>query len=578
MIHNQPSSPGTLRSRTQARARLLSLLRQHQTLPAEQIEEIEHRSRWLNEPLEELLLREELLDEATLAKLLSASTGFPVVSMTQLRIPREVLEKMPINAVAKYAVIPMSCDEHVMTLATHHIPSLDDEDQLRMLLGYSLDWALCLRRELKECIKHYYGVGIDTFLKIKSFSEKKRDSEITIKSEDQQDVPDFVADIIRDAIEINATDIHVEPDENALTMRYRVDGVLYPIPLPRGVEKFQRAITSSIKVMAQMNIAEKRLPQDGRFTHEIDGEPFDLRVSILPTRYGESVNLRILNRKSTFLHLNELHLATKQRQTLMDLLNLTFGMILFTGPTGSGKTTSLYAALDHLNNRERKIITIEDPVEYQIENITQIQVEPNIGLTFASGLRSLLRHDPDVMLIGEIRDRETADIATSAALTGHLVFSTLHTNDSASAAVRMMDMGIEPYLVASTINGIVAQRLIRCTCAHCRKETLAEPSVIEEVRRNFPERSGFAFYQGQGCPYCRFTGYEGRRAIFEVLIVNDELRSMLIERASSTALMNKAVARGLTSLRQSAWNLVLEGNTSIQEVLRVTQKPKTDNR
>jgi type II secretory ATPase GspE/PulE/Tfp pilus assembly ATPase PilB-like protein len=335
---------------------------------------------------------------------------------------------------------------------------------------------------------------------------------------------------------------------------------------------------SSLKIMPALNIAERRLPQDGRIEWKAGQESFDLRVSVLPTRHGEAVNLRILNRRSTFMRLTDLGFRPDQYEIIQDLAGQPYGMVLFTGPTGSGKTTSLYAALAHLNDAERKIITIEDPVEYQMAGITQLQVQPSIGFTFAAGLRSILRHDPDVVLIGEIRDGETAGIAVSAALTGHLVFSTLHTNDSAASLTRLVDMGIEPYLVASSVHGIVAQRLVRRLCPQCAEPEPLAGRMREELDALQPGGADSGrIRRGRGCPHCRFTGYSGRRPIFEIIEMNDELRAMVVDRASSAVLMRHAVSRGLVTLRRAAWDLVLKGETSVEELLRVTRRTRASD-
>jgi type II secretory ATPase GspE/PulE/Tfp pilus assembly ATPase PilB-like protein len=346
------------------------------------------------------------------------------------------------------------------------------------------------------------------------------------------------------------------------------------IPMPQGVERLQKAIISSIKVTAQLNIAEKRLPQDGRFGMSVNGQDLDIRVSVLPSQHGEAANMRILNRREIFLKMGDLGLRDFQLAMLEEFVALPHGIILFTGATGSGKTTSLYASLSRINNEDLKIITVEDPVEYQLAGVTQMQVHPEIDFTFANGLRSILRHDPDVVLIGEIRDSETARIATSAALTGHLVFSTLHTNDAPSAITRLVDMGIEPYLVSSSLEGVIGQQLLRRVCPTCRKPVDVDPRVADEIRQGLPGApADLHFYQGTGCPDCRFTGFSGRKGVFEVLAMDDDIRALTVERTSSATIMHRAVENGLVTLRQSAWMLVVDGMTSVDEVLRVTPKP-----
>ena len=380
--------------------------------------------------------------------------------------------------------------------------------------------------------------------------------------------------MIDDAIQANATDIHVEPLENGLRVRFRIDGILYPITLPAGIDQYRRAVVSSIKVMAQLNIAERRLPQDGRFTRVTDGHSYDVRVSVLPARHGETISLRILNRQSTFLDLEELGLEQQQRAEIEDLMALTHGIVLFTGPTGSGKTTSLYATLAKLNTDERKIVTLEDPIEYDLAGVTQMQVQQEIGFTFPSGLRSILRHDPDVILIGEIRDSETASIAVGSSLTGHLVLSTLHTQSAAGAVVRLMDMGVEPYLVAASVQGMIAQRLLRRICPTCRETYIESQPVESEALGLFPGlESPIQFHRGRGCPNCRYIGYSGRQAVFEVFPMNEELRRLVIDRAPTSALVQHALSLGFTTLRHNAWRCAVDGVTTVGEVLRITRRP-----
>jgi type II secretory ATPase GspE/PulE/Tfp pilus assembly ATPase PilB-like protein len=350
--------------------------------------------------------------------------------------------------------------------------------------------------------------------------------------------------------------------------------VLQEIPLPKGIQKLRRSIVSCVKIMAQLNISERRKPHDGRIKVNIGKEEFDLRVSVLPTRFGETVVLRILNREAMFINLEELGLMNYQLPLVNQLSALPHGILLITGPTGSGKTTTLYAVLSRLNTKEVKIITVEDPVEYQMHGISQIQVHGEIGLTFDKILRSILRHDPDIVLIGEIRDVETADIAVRASLTGHLVFSTLHTNDAASAITRLVDMGIEPYLVSSCLEGVIAQRLVRRVCTACRREKAPDPAILEEIAVMFPpERIKKAkFYHGHGCPRCNFTGFKGRIAIFEIMVVDETLRGLIVRLKTSNEIRNAAITNGLITLRQDGWVRVLDGVTTVDEVLRVARK------
>ncbi len=547
-----------------------SLLVERGRLTQEEVSQFSAEADRMNISLDQILLRSGRLDESDLLELLSEHSGYPVLRIAQDRVLKDAVDAVPARTVSRYRVVPIRLDAGVLTLATDRLRSEADTDYLRVLLGYEIAWVLSTRREIEESIKFFYGVGIDRYLNL---PEKPGQSGRDVST--QPDIPAFIHAILVDAVRSNATDIHVEPTaDGGFRLRYRIDGVLYPIPVPQGIGDYRRAVVSRLKILAQLNIAERRMPQDGRFEFDSGPDPLDVRVSVLPSRHGEAIDLRILNRKATFIALDDLGLES-HREQIEDLLALPSGTILFTGPTGSGKSTSLYAALDKLNTDERKIITIEDPVEYQIPGILQLQIQSEIGFTFASGLRSVLRHDPDVVLVGEIRDSETAQIAASAAMTGHLVFSTLHTSDSASAMTRLMDMGLEPYLVASSVTGIVAQRLLRCVCSACSEEKPLDPGFEPEIERLLPPGATPPRVRaGRGCPFCRFTGYQGRQAIFEILEVTDALRAGVIERVPSGVLMREAVDNGLSTLRESGWRLVLKGITSVDELVRVTRKPR----
>ncbi|MGH7964938.1 MAG: type II secretion system ATPase GspE, partial [Candidatus Binatia bacterium] len=376
--------------------------------------------------------------------------------------------------------------------------------------------------------------------------------------------------LIARALEQRASDIHIEPFEKELRVRYRIDGILHDVDAPP--RKLQAALISRVKLMAKLNIAERRLPQDGRIKLRMLGREIDLRVSTLPTLYGESVVLRILDRSSIVVSLDSLGFPRDTLEEFDTLITRPYGMILVTGPTGSGKTTSLYGALDKINSPDKKIITIEDPVEYQLRGVNQIHVKPQIGLTFANGLRSIVRQDPDVIMIGEIRDYETAEIAVQAALTGHLVFSTLHTNDAAGAVSRLLEMGVEDYLLASSLLGIMAQRLVRTLCRHCRRpvEGGVRPTG-NGSGTNGQEIVPMAVYEPQGCEECAMTGYHGRSGIFELLPLSEGVRQLILKRASADIIKNCAVSEGMRTLREDGWRKVSEGTTTVAEVLRVTQ-------
>jgi len=381
----------------------------------------------------------------------------------------------------------------------------------------------------------------------------------------------FVNQIVWDAFKDRATDIHFEPAEDELRIRYRIDGILHQTPMPPQLKRYQAAIISRIKVMSGMNIAEKRLPQDGRINVRIKGEEIDIRVSTVPTVYGESVSLRLLTRGKIFLSLDKLGFSEMEEAAIREIIVKPHGIMLVTGPTGSGKSTSLYAFLSTINSIQKRIITIEEPVEYELKGINQIAVRSDIGLTFAMGLRHILRQDPNVIMVGEIRDLETAEIAIRAALTGHLVFSTLHTNDAPSAFTRLIDMGIEPFLVASSVEAVMAQRLVRNICPGCKTERKVERDYLRKIGFPEDEIETARFWHGVGCEECRQLGYQGRQGIYEILILNEALRPLILNRAAASTMAQKAIAEGMRTLRVDGWNKVKAGRTTIEEVLRVTQ-------
>jgi len=437
-----------------------------------------------------------------------------------------------------------------------------------------VSFALATRSDVEKALKKYYGVGAETLDEMGEGEpmelELAYDKEIT-EGDQEASVIKFVNQIIWEAFKDRATDIHFEPQEDELRIRNRVDGILHQIPLPPTLKRFQSAIISRIKVMSGMNISEKRLPQDGRINVRIKGEEIDIRVSTVPTVYGESVSLRLLTRGKIFLSLDKLGFSKLEEDAIREIIIKPHGIFLVTGPTGSGKSTSLYAFLSAINSVHKRIITIEEPVEYELKGINQIAVRSDIGLTFAMGLRHILRQDPNVVMVGEIRDSETADIAIRASLTGHLVFSTLHTNDAPSAFTRLTDMGIEPFLIASSVEAVQAQRLVRTICPHCKTEQKVDHDYLRKI--GFPEADiGTAkFWHGAGCENCRQQGYQGRKGIYELLIVTEALRPLIMNRAPATTIAQRAIDAGMRTLRVDGWKKVKEGTTTIEEVLRVTQ-------
>ena len=541
-------------------------------LTRSQLDHANTQATLMGKSLDDVLLDEQWVSEDTLLDLLSEISGIPHVPLAGFTITPEWIRRVPPATALNYRIIPVAATTECITIATSRIHEATEQDSLQTLLRTRATWVLCKRRDIEEAIKHFYGLGADI---LKDMSTPVRGNQTEGDPASEAGTPGvarLVQEIIREAIQRNASDIHLEPMENRISLRYRVDGVLVKIPLPPDVARYYKSIVSALKVLAQLNITERRMPHDGRAHITIDGETFDLRVSILPTQFGEAANLRILNRKTALLNLQELGLMEHQLPLLRDVMTRPHGIVLITGPTGSGKTSTLYAALSSIKTDSISVVTIEDPVEYQLDGILQIQAHPKIGLTFAAGLRSVLRHDPNIILIGEIRDTETADIAIKSSLTGHLVFSTLHTNNSAGAIARLVDMGIEPYLVASSLQGIVAQRLVRQICPRCHEEAIIPDSVLQEVTRLFPDYPGAPrFAAGRGCPDCKFTGYQGRRAIFEILMIDRLIRPLVIQRVSSEEIQRVATTAGMETLRQIGWKLALQGITTVEEVLRVTQ-------
>lgn len=541
-----------------------------------QIDELNSRRTLTGETLDTLLISESLVKESDVLTALSELTNIPFRQIADLTIDPAVTTKVQARVALRYQIIPVALDGSVITLAISRVPAQHTVDGLRMLLNLAIEWVLCTEADITKSIKHFYGLGAET---IDNLFEAPAEEQIEIHGTDvSADTADegmikFVNQIISEAIRMEATDIHIEPFENSIRLRYRIDGILHNIPMPKGTVQLRKAIASCVKIMAELNIAERRMPHDGRINVRSGDDEFDLRVSILPTGYGETVNMRILNRKSMFIDLQHLGLKEHQLPSIEYLSSLPHGVILLTGPTGSGKTTTLYAVLSRISTDEVKIITVEDPIEYQMPGINQIQVHSQIGLTFASILRSILRHDPDIILIGEIRDMETADIAVRSSLTGHLVFSTLHTNDAPSAITRLIDMGVEPYLVSSCLEGVIAQRLVRRICGSCPTEETPDDTVLEEIAGMFPERVKNAeFYKGRGCPDCNFTGYRGRIALFEIMILNDVLRGLIVRQRPSNEIKQTAIENGLVTLRRDGWSRVLDGMTTVDEVMRVARK------
>ena len=517
-------------------------------------------------------------DEARFLEALAQVLRVPFVRLGSSAIEQEVLDQLPTKAVFQYNVIPISVENGTLLVATNDPLNSALLDALRLAAGARVRFALSTSSDIAKAAKRFYGVGAETMDRLMQddrfeVAPEEGLAKADVSELDQEaSIVKFVNQIIWEAVQQNATDIHLEPMEAALRIRYRIDGVLHATPVPATINRFRAAITSRIKVMANMDIAEKRLPMDGRIGLRVQGMDIDIRVSTMPTVYGESVSLRLLQKGADLIGLRELGMSDMDADMIQKIIHRPNGIVLVTGPTGSGKSTSLYAYLHEINNVDRRILTAEDPIEYEMQGINQLLVRPEIGLTFDRALRSFLRQDPDIIMVGEIRDLPTAEIAIQASLTGHLVFSTLHTNDAAGAFTRLLDMGVEPYLVASAVDAVIAQRLVRKLCTHCRRPFTPEPGFLLEIGFPVDSMSGGDLYREGSCEQCRTTGFSGRLGIFEVLPVTEAIESLVITRASSSEIKQQGIRDGLRVLREDGWAKVMDGITTVEEVLRVTEE------
>lgn len=520
------------------------------------------------------------VDGLTAEQLLPAMAAeFGVEYLVDLdgQIPdKQLLKLMPAAVLTQFKLLPLSKDGQRVRIATASIFEMQGFDELRLATGLELLPVLAPRDAIDRALRKYLGVGAETVQSLVAGADdilvvdEDSDGDVDLADAAQDaSIIKFVNQVLVDAIERRATDVHFEPFEHRLSVRFRIDGVLVDADIPADVRRFQPAIVSRLKILSHLDIAEKRLPQDGRIKLKVGGKDVDVRVSVIPMLHGEAVVLRLLDRSTAMTGLEGLGMAGGDLQTFERILGLPHGIVLVTGPTGSGKTTTLYASLARINDVERKIVTIEDPIEYHLEGINQIQVDEKTGMTFARGLRAILRHDPDVVLIGEIRDRETAQIAVQASLTGHLVFSTLHTNDAPGAITRLIDMGVEPFLVSSSLEMVAAQRLVRLICPYCKAQ-LPEAEAAR-VRAQLGDVLPGPLYHGKGCDACSGSGYRGREGIFELMPMTDELRTMVTDRVAAQLIRKTAVAQGMHSLREDGLRLVRAGKTTIEEVLRVTK-------
>lgn len=512
----------------------------------------------LQEPVDEYLVRIGAIDERTRARVLSLMYGVPLLDFQSVSVQPEALALIPREVAMRYKAVPIGVQGSQLVVAMADPADIVALDDLRTASGREIVVAVAPRPQIQDALMRFYGLDED----VQTVVQRMRTAE-----EEDASVIRLVEAVLNRAIADRASDLHIEPMEGRTRVRERIDGVLrQTAEIP---SEMHDAVVARIKILSNLDIAEKRAPQDGRIAYRIGGQDYDLRVSTYPSVHGEKVVLRILEKSTERFDLQKLGLESATLTLFQRIIERPYGMFLVCGPTGSGKTTTLYAGLNHLNTPERNIITIEDPVEYQLPGITQANVNPRAGLTFATGLRAILRQDPDVVLVGEIRDRETAVIAVEAALTGHMVFSTLHANEAAGAPGRLIEMGVEPFLLASALVGVLSQRLVRLLCRECREPVEPDPELLARLRITPQMVQGYTLYAGRGCHRCQFTGYRGRRAIVELMEVNDTIRHHITHHQPTTVIRESAMQNGMIPLYRDALRLVLSGETSLEEVLRV---------
>jgi type II secretion system protein E len=521
--------------------------------------------------LDRALIQLGLLSEQQLLEVMSEHLHLPMINLEDVQFEPELLRALPARVVYRKRLVPVKRFNGTLQVATSDAFDLYSFDEIKLMTGLNIQPVLAPKDQIEKVIKTHYGLGGDTLDEMVGADDEESSSSISEGSEDllemaqEASVIKLVNEIIVEAVNERASDIHIEPFEHHMAIRYRIDGVLQEAPVPQQMHRFAAAIISRIKILANMNIAERRVPQDGRIKFHVGGRQIDVRVSVIPMLYGEGVVMRLLDKSNVLFTLQELGMDEVMFEQFKGLIDRPHGIILVTGPTGAGKTTTLYAALNAIVGPGIKVLTVEDPVEYHLAGINQIPVNHQVGMTFERGLRAILRHDPDVVMIGEIRDLETARAATQAALTGHLVLSTLHTNDSASAPMRLIDMGVEPFLVSSTLIGAMAQRLVRKVCPKCKEEY-----TPEKLPKDLAVEKGQKFYRGVGCQWCRNTGYRGRSGVYELMVMNDEIGGKVMERAPSPEVVAASRRAGTRLLREDGWLKVKSGVTTIDEVVMCT--------
>ncbi len=555
---------------------VLEVLLENGLVAEEQVEQARSMQMEREGSVVDILIADGVLSADDVLANLASLFGMEFVSIRDVDIPADVREMVPVETARRYKVVPVYRTEDTLTVALSDPLDFDTLDSLRYVLKTHVEGVVARPEEVQVVLDRYYVAESDVNSMLDQITdgtvnvETAPDELIDAADATESDAPiiKLVSLIILEAYRNHASDIHLEPLEKRFRVRYRVDGVLHEVDNPP--KRLQSAVISRVKIMAGMKISEKRIPQDGRIQVNILGRELDLRVSTVPANHGESIVMRILDKQNLALGLPKLGFFSDDQQLFERLITLPDGIVLVTGPTGSGKTTTLYACLNHINRPDRKIITVEDPVEYQMAGINQVQVNKDVGLTFSSALRSILRQAPNIVMIGEIRDMETANIATEASLTGHLVFSTLHTNDAPSAVTRLLDIGVKPFLAASSIRAVMAQRLVRCICEHCKEEYEPTPESIASLGPAGEQLAGQKLMRGHGCSHCSLTGYSGRKGLFEIFVVNDEIQKMIFDMLPVSELREHARELGMRTLREDGLRKVGAGMTTIEEVLRVT--------
>jgi len=535
-------------------------------LTAEQVRLASENSIRSGESLIRSILYSKLLDEKTLLKFLEEEMGIPHVSLSSYLIDQKTIDLVPAGTAKKYGIIPLFLVENTLNVAMVDPFDVRGIDEVRIKTGHDLEVMSALPSEVNQALVQYYGVA-GTLEEVLTQISHTEVAQVLPAMAEEAPITKLVNLLIIQALQERASDIHIEAEEKVTQVRYRIDGILHVISIVPS--HLHASIVSRIKVMSRMDIAETRVPQDGRFSFKYENREVDVRVSSFPAIHGETMVLRLLDKQAMILKLQDLGFSPENLKHFEAVVHRPYGIILVTGPTGSGKTTTLYATLNHINSPERNIITVEDPVEYELPGINQSQINPKAGLLFSTALRSILRQDPNVILVGEIRDLETASVAIEAALTGHLVFSTLHTNDAPGALTRLEDMGVEPFLISSSCAAVIAQRLVRKICDNCKEAA----EISAEVLKDFEVFKGkkITFYHGKGCKMCRGTGYKGRLGIFEMIVISDKIREMIISKTPSNLIKQQAVKEGMLPLRDDGLLKVMAGETTLDEVMRVTQ-------